>query len=129
MIFFVLEESCIELIIFCELEKNDLKIFFNLTKIFFNILKPYLKTVINNFPNWSNFSIQEKLNEKEVEGINKITKNIRDPIFPNMEVSAFKTINPIAPPKLSLIYNCPTEQKHTIKKIELIELTKKIQYL
>ena len=67
---------------------------------------------------------KQKLKEKEVVGINKITKNIRDPIFPNMEVSAFKTINPIAPPKLSLIYNCPTEQKHTIKKIELIILTR-----
>ena len=122
--FLTFEESCIVLTIFFELAKIELIIFFILTKKFLNTLKPYLKILINNFPNWSNFSSQEKLKEKEVVGINRTTKKISDPTFPNKEVKAFKTITPIAPPKSSVIYSCPTEQKHTIKKIELINLTR-----
>ena len=44
-------------------------------------------------------------------------------MLPNIEDITSNTKLPIAPPKLLLRYNSPTEQKHIIKKIELTILT------
>ena len=68
-------------------------------------------------------SIHEKLKDKDVAGINKINKNISDPIFPMTDDIEEKTLLPIMPPKLLPKYKSPIEQKHIIKNIELAILT------
>ena len=57
-------------------------------------------------------------------GIRKITRKIKDPIFPNTEDIAFKIVLPRTPPKLLPRYKSPIEQKQIMKNKELTILTK-----
>jgi hypothetical protein len=63
------------------------------------------------------------LNDKEVVGIRKITRKIKEPIFPNIDDIAFKMVFPRTPPKLLPKYKSPIEQKQIIKNKELTILT------
>ena len=104
-----------------------------LKKIFIKFCRIFRYEIIDqaNFRSPTlNKSLNETLSvpgEKSITiplGLIKITRKIREPMFPNIEEIAFKTILPITPPKLLLKYNSPIEQKQIIKKIELIILTK-----
>ena len=50
-------------------------------------------------------------------------RKIKDPIFPNKDVTAVKKLLPKIPPKLLLKYKSAIEQMHVIKKRELAILT------